>query len=269
MAMALAIEHCPRQAPHRMSRLEATRRSDPSLEAFRRALDLACAASNPTTNQQAMLRLPLDDEYQSLLAWRTSLNEANHTRAILQLPVEFRAQFTSTDDTLAISDEQASCIVESRRYTIERGMAATATMRIKYTASSLEPAALDWTDDYDSDDYMDGAARLRDASTSIHFPLTGIEGGDIEQWPGPFSRWIEDTLREFVHESCRSRAKRATMAEVWDAAKQAERADTATPVNGDQVRLGFLRLPGNKATLREAQLAEDEGAEDNSDGEKV
>ena len=252
-----------------MSRLEATCRSDPSLEACRRALDVARAASHPTTNQQAMLRLPLDDEYQSLLAWRTSLNEANHTRAILLQPAEFRAQFTSTDDTLAISDEQASYIVASRRYTIERGMAATATMRITYTASSLEPAVLDWTDDYDSGDYMDDAARLRDVSAFICFPLTDIEGGDIEQWPRPFSRWIEDTLREFVQESCRSRAKRATMAEVWEAAERVMRANTATAVDDDQVRLGFLRLPGNEALLREALLAEDEDDSDDSHDEKV
>jgi hypothetical protein len=133
-------------------------------------------------------------------------------------------------------------------------MAATATMRIIYTASSLEPAALDWTDDYDSGNYMDDAARLRDASTSIHLPLTDIEGGDTEQWPEPFSRWIEDTLREFVHESCRSRAKRATSAEVWEAVERAARADTATAVNDDQVRLGFLRLPGNKPCFAKRSL---------------
>lgn len=233
--------------------MEAERRGDDSIEAYRRALHCARTVHVPTPEQAALLRLPLYEERKCWLAWQTTVVDAYKTRASLPLPAELCAFFTSSSDTLA--EFPSRC-----RYVIARKqrVGAFASLQIQHSATTLERAKLEWRDGYDSGDWERDATRLNFESTVISFPFSRMEDSFLKQWPGALSTWMEETLREFVEQSCISRAKNATMTKVWQAAEQAARAEVATASTDDQALEGLLALPGNEVQCRAAQVIADE-----------
>lgn len=196
-----------------------------------------------------MLYLPLDNEDMSWFAWRTSLLQINHTRALMPIPREFGILF-SANDVSGMLPSPTGCysyIVACKTFG-----GASATMRIRYSTISLDVVELEWIGGSPSENNM-----LDRAKTMACFPWQDVQGDFIESWPGVFSNWMEDMLCEFVMESAKSCRRHSCMNKVWEEAKRAARTNLAMSIPDQDVALQFLRLPGNEAVLLGEQLVDD------------
>ena len=229
-----------------LSLLEATRRHDTSLDAFRRAHHNATLTTRPTAEQHTLRYLPsvalTEDE--AWFAWRTTLLEAHKTTSMVQLPAEFRA-IINTAKTSNMLPKRESQLDEVVACKMSHG--AKASISLTNTAGDVTVAELRWNDNIASENWYADADVLNSVKTLVSFPAAeASHSAYLEDWPGFFSKWMEETLQEFVRSSCQSRAAQQEWQLVWEEAGRVARASIATSITDDEVDAALLRLSSHE-----------------------
>ena len=237
--IALATQHYPIQYLH-LSRLENTRRTDTSREAYHRALELARTTLLPTADQLTMLYLPYDDEDLSYFAWRTSLQQNNHTNALVPVPSEFALVLAASgvDTILPPPTARYSYLVACKFFG-----GASAVMRMRYSASSLDVAELEWIGGTPAEN-----EQLIRARTELMLPFACSRWERELTWRrlGAFSYWVKSTLVEFARASADSSLHHHCFSNVWEQAARAANASAAMAIVDLGAELEVLRLLGNE-----------------------
>jgi hypothetical protein len=239
--IALATRHYPIQYPH-LSRLENARRTNTSRESYHRALELARTTLLPTAEQRTMLYLPLDNEDLSYFAWRTSLQQRNHTNALIPVPGEFALVLAASgvDSILPQPTGRYSYLVAYKWVA-----SASCVMRMRYSADSLDVAELEWIGGTRAEN-----ERLTLAKTGLMLPFAGtrIQGEMTWRRLGRFSHWVKNVMLEFVRASARSSFHHECFYSVWEeAAREAKASVAAAAITDEGVDIEALRFLGGEA----------------------
>lgn len=255
--MAHAIQHYPKHFSH-LSRGEASRRCDTSYEAYRNALHHARTAPLPTSDEHTILYLSHKKDEMCWFAWRTTLLQVNHTRAVIEIPSNFRALFDNSNASTRLPHPTGQCAYIVVHKTFGD---ASATMRMQYSSCSLGAAELEWMGGNPSQN-----SKLDLTETALSFPFADhqTETQLIEQWPCGFSAWTEESLSEFAIESVKSCERHECMRRIWEEAERAAKFSIAVSITDEEVATQFLRLSGMEVSL-EARFVDEQ---DNSDSDE-
>ena len=200
----LAISHCSKRPAEVLILL--TRSSSPSAPPKQARL-------RPSSNELCYV-LPLEDQFLSWYAWRTTLVEGSHTSALLQVPSAFRVLFKHSTNGLSIQPGKRKYLVAHKNLDD-----MSATLRLKYNATSLEEAELEWACGSELENWAQESASLQNVKTRITHPFSDIEDFFLDNSPGDFSSWIELSLCEFITESYKSRCRHNAFQQVWQQAE--------------------------------------------------